>query len=236
MYTCDVCGKNLTRQYYLNNHKKSHSSESEQFVCKFCKAVFTAKYSLKVHLESKHKKKLQKANITEILNNSKGLQPVKSKLEQKWQCYLCAKFIKTKQGLQYHMKRHYIENARINSPHCNKTFAVKHSMSLHIRNIHPEVEAEAKQEVKNSPQTSIGVGHHAKPKEAVITTSIKDVVHGNAAGMQMSHPHPCTVPQQQIEQTAPTQPTYKPPNAESSQSKFKINLRKLPKTTHLFAL
>lgn len=77
----------------------------------------------------------------------------------------------------------------------------------------------------------VSMGHHATPKEAV-KPSVKDsqhnVVHGNAGGMQMPHPHPYAVPQQHTQQTAPTQPTYKQPQAASSQSKFEIYALKLP--------
>lgn len=67
------------------------------------------------------------------------------------------------------------------------------------------------------------MGHHAAPKETVKPTvkdSQQNVVVGNAGGMQMPHPHPYAVPQQHTQQTAPTQPTYKQPQAASSQSKF----------------
>lgn len=66
------------------------------------------------------------------------------------------------------------------------------------------------------------MGHHAAPKETV-KPSVKDsqhnVVVGNTGGMQMPHPHPYAVPQH-TQQTAPAQPTYKQPQAASSQSKF----------------
>lgn len=67
------------------------------------------------------------------------------------------------------------------------------------------------------------MSHHTTPKESVKST-VKDsqhnVVVGNTGAMQMPHPHPYAVPQQHAQQTAPTQPTYKQPQAASSQSKF----------------
>lgn len=69
----------------------------------------------------------------------------------------------------------------------------------------------------------VAMGHHSAPKETVKPT-VKDsqhnVVVGNAGAMQMPHPHPYAVPQQHTQQTAPTQPSYKQPQAASSQSKF----------------
>lgn len=70
----------------------------------------------------------------------------------------------------------------------------------------------------------VAMSHHTTPKDTVKST-VKDsqhnVVVGNAGGMQMPHPHPYGVPQQHAQQTAPAQPTYKQPQAASSQSKFK---------------
>lgn len=65
----------------------------------------------------------------------------------------------------------------------------------------------------------VALGHHA-PKESVKST-VKESQHNvvNAGGMQMTHPHPYAVPQQHTQQTAPAQPTYKQPQAASSQSK-----------------
>lgn len=70
----------------------------------------------------------------------------------------------------------------------------------------------------------VAMSHHTTPKDTVKSTVVKDsqhnVVVGNAGGMQMPHPHPYVVPQQHAQQTAPTQPTYKQPQAASSQSKL----------------
>lgn len=70
----------------------------------------------------------------------------------------------------------------------------------------------------------VAMGHHGAPKESVKPSVVKDSQHNvvNTGGMQMPHPHPYAMQQQHAQQTAPAQPTYKQPQAASSQSKFTL--------------
>ncbi|CAL8128501.1 unnamed protein product [Orchesella dallaii] len=161
-HVCEVCGMVLANNPSLKRHVEAHAGE-KKFACHLCQAKFTAKTTLKSHLNNLHGKPKGKEFTPgdgELPNNFKYphncmslncgerfATEVELKVhvershfvenEQVFMCKLCGKVFAN----QTRLTRHYLIHTK-EKPHkchvCSKAFAHKSTLKEHLEAIHDE--------------------------------------------------------------------------------------------------
>ena len=104
-----LCTKSFTQKSNLSTHINSKHTNKTRIECNVCQKRFSRKCDLKAHEQSHNK-------------------------EKQFQCLKCNKFLKTKDVLRCHIKRH--ENAegyKRKCPICSTTLSCKESLNIHMR-------------------------------------------------------------------------------------------------------
>ncbi|XP_044268484.1 zinc finger protein 679-like isoform X21 [Tribolium madens] len=113
-YFCDICGKILTTNTSLKNHKKVHSGE-KNFVCEVCGKAFLARYTLRNHIRVHTKEKPYKCIECETAFSQKSSLNIHMRYhtgERPYKCDLCKKQFITKSVLNTHKCKGFVAETR----------------------------------------------------------------------------------------------------------------------------
>ncbi|XP_041356695.1 zinc finger protein 93-like [Gigantopelta aegis] len=121
-HVCDLCGKHFGSIVFLKQHRKVHTKQREEFVCKLCEKVYTTAIALDIHMLA-----------------HAGLKP--------FVCDMCGRRLYSKYQLNRHMKRHYSDqgsstNKKRIKPKshvcsvCSKAFASSSRLQRHLSTVH----------------------------------------------------------------------------------------------------
>ncbi|XP_073813942.1 transcription factor grauzone-like [Musca autumnalis] len=145
-FACDLCPKKFARQNLLELHKPSHiPREQWQFFCDECpkRKSFASLYLLKVHTSMQHKRAKQICHVCakEILGKNAFEKHVRTHFEQsgpRVKCPYpdCDSWLKDKDILRQHLKRHNPEGMIYKCPECGKVVKNRIALASHKRYSH----------------------------------------------------------------------------------------------------
>ena len=137
---CDECGKHISRAGNLKKHMKIHAGESP-FSCHFCGKLCVEYSNLKIHLR-KHtgERPFPCDNCDKTFMHSNNLTRHHQKMHKGFDQYVCKEcnFTFTHPStLKAHRRTH---SDPISWPchECGKSYADKHSLRVHIKNLHKQ--------------------------------------------------------------------------------------------------
>ena len=106
--SCEICGKQFTKQKYLLQHSKLHDPNRKVFSCDVCAKSFKTKFHLQRHSETHS--------------------------DPKYFCDTCDLSFHTADALRMHSKKH--QNPRKKKEKCNLCYKEVYSIERHMENIH----------------------------------------------------------------------------------------------------
>ncbi|XP_055374439.1 zinc finger protein 91-like [Condylostylus longicornis] len=139
-HVCEICGKESTTKYNLNNHiKLKHSlKDRKKYSCDRCTKVFVKEQSLENHMKIFHLK--EKPFICDIDKCGRGFIDEKSLKnhqafhtnERKFTCPKCGKKYLHKSKLDAHFKIYHVLGRIHQCKECNKSFYDPYTLRSHM--------------------------------------------------------------------------------------------------------
>ncbi|XP_055682143.1 zinc finger protein 184-like [Lutzomyia longipalpis] len=136
IHQCTECPKKFVARQLLISHQKSHLPEEEKklFHCESCLAKFSAKSSLKIHINTIHKN--EKKFICDICGKTFGTKGNLSEHckihgdDWPFQCAYCPRKFKTAANMKIHEEIH--TDTKFKCPHCDVLANTKRSLRFHL--------------------------------------------------------------------------------------------------------
>ena len=140
-FRCRYCAEYKNRSSCIYYHELIHLPESQKkFECNQCQFKSWTKIRLAMHVKNTHSNKSYNCNMCPATyKNKPGLLHHKMKKHNgqfKFTCDICGAGAVTQRNLNRHKESH--EN--ICCPVCNKKFALRSSLILHMKNVHEKRE------------------------------------------------------------------------------------------------
>ncbi|XP_075527766.1 uncharacterized protein LOC142559949 [Dermacentor variabilis] len=169
-YTCPICGLKFALKIGVTRHLRVHTSEM-QYACPLCPSKFCRRTSLERHKQL-HTRGVNLCHCPECGKAFKQMKALQQHLnwhkvvnrqnvETPYKCHLCPAAFVGNCALARHALVHTSERPHI-CPVCQKHFASKCDLTVHVRQIHGEVEtpvanADSKAEIvmPSSPPTTM---------------------------------------------------------------------------------
>jgi len=135
-FECDICGKPIRRKQGLETHKLTHSGE-KPYQCNICGKYFTQTSSLRVHTKIHTRENLYGCPLcdkkfTTKQNMHTHMHKCYTSDKLPFECDICGKPIKRKQGLDVHKMTHTGEKP-YKCDVCGKYFTQTSSLRVHMK-------------------------------------------------------------------------------------------------------
>lgn len=133
--TCQECGKTFKSKDRLHRHSYCHM---KRFICDICGKEFSHSAMLKKHVQHIHINERNflcpicdfAAKSKEYLN--RHMLRHDNSDENKIECTVCKKLLKTRNSFKIHMKRHE-DDRKFQCSLCDKKYVVKSQLDIHFR-------------------------------------------------------------------------------------------------------
>lgn len=134
--SCPKCGSKFRNARELETHDKVKHRNESLFICPFCTKSFCSKSSCESHIKFVHKnEKRFECKVCKMKFNLKSHLSRHEATHQKKRpcvCQLCGNSFKTKEGLDFHMKRHDGSMKKFGCTQCSYTFVSKNRLQVHM--------------------------------------------------------------------------------------------------------
>ncbi|RWS21276.1 zinc finger protein OZF-like protein, partial [Leptotrombidium deliense] len=144
-FKCNLCNKVLQSKYAARLHIRQVHLNEETYACKLCEQKYRKYVALKQHIESVHKN-YQDVTKLKIEHFKRLTCPGGSKLidnsevgrDEKFECNWCNKLFASKQSVRLHVSMIHLKEETFSCKLCDQKFMNHYNLKKHVKSTHKQ--------------------------------------------------------------------------------------------------